>query len=652
MANGSIQYEYKKALFAKDAPKIKLSWEATSRSVKDNTTTISWIYQLYLVQATKLTTKSIITFDGQQYTDTHEQQSFAAGWNTLKTGTTIIQHNPDGAKSFSYSFQENYDAVKPSASGTGSLDAIPRAAVINSATEFNDEQNPTITYTNSYGEQVDKLTLAIFVANELVGVRENLPRTGTSYTFELNDTERGRLRSAIPNTSFSTAKFQLATTVGDTALTTSITQDVNITNGSPTINPVIEDINATTVALTGNKNVMVRYASNAQITYNAQAKKSAYITTRWYQCGSNQKYIDDREQDTVIIEGVESNTFFLRVYDSRNNSVAAAPTKTLIPYVKLTANVKNSTISAAGNIDITVSGKYFNGSFGAKNNSMEIEYAVKLGDTFITNPSGSGWQPLGTVSPTMDGDDYTYTFTISGLNYTKSYELLVNVIDEVSPTLTVAKTLVAQPIFDWDRDDFRHHTDVIMTDNKTIRGRQSDGADVQLMGVNGDNIVLGWGAYDNKKGDTLLCGNNIKLNMNEKLYINGREYGREKVLWSVSRGNQMGDGQVITLSESVYKQPNGIVLIFSGYDLANQGAQDVGWSTHFVPRKMPDYAGINEGQCFLLGYNSGFGLIGAKYLYIDDTTIKGHVSNTQYGTGASNIKFDNRQFCLRYVLGV
>ena len=41
----------------------------------------------------------------------------------------------------------------------------------------------------------------------------------------------------------------------------------------------------------------------------------------------------------------------------------------------------------------------------------------------------------------------------------------------------------------------------------------------------------------------------------------------------------------------------------------------------------------------------------AKYLYFTDTTITGHAGNTSSGTNSS-ISYNNKNYALRYVIGV
>jgi hypothetical protein len=118
-----------------------------------------------------------------------------------------------------------------------------------------------------------------------------------------------------------------------------------------------------------------------------------------------------------------------------------------------------------------------------------------------------------------------------------------------------------------------------------------------------------------------------------------------KVLWS--GGMYMQASHTITLSEAVSKQPTGIELVFSRYE--NGTVFDYDFSHHFVSKK--SVAMHNDtGHSFVMS-DANFKYIGAKYLIITDTVISGDVANTASAT-ASGITFNNKNWVLRYVIGV
>lgn len=136
--------------------------------------------------------------------------------------------------------------------------------------------------------------------------------------------------------------------------------------------------------------------------------------------------------------------------------------------------------------------------------------------------------------------------------------------------------------------------------------------------------------------------------------IGGRKYGENQILWSGA--SHMNANQTVTLSGNVSDQPNGIVLVFSGYDNSSATAKDVSINTFFVSKKDIELFPYAEkdgtgGHTFILGINAGFSGMAAKYLYFTDNMIYGHEGNTS-ASANSGITFDNSKYVLRYVIGV
>lgn len=103
-----------------------------------------------------------------------------------------------------------------------------------------------------------------------------------------------------------------------------------------------------------------------------------------------------------------------------------------------------------------------------------------------------------------------------------------------------------------------------------------------------------------------------------------------------------------TLSQSVTSQPHGIVLVFSNY--SNSSAQNTRFHCFFVPKQtVASYGG--SGHQFNM-FSTNFSQVCGKYLYISNTSIKGHDDNIKTGTGSSGIKYANNTFVLRTVIGV
>lgn len=135
----------------------------------------------------------------------------------------------------------------------------------------------------------------------------------------------------------------------------------------------------------------------------------------------------------------------------------------------------------------------------------------------------------------------------------------------------------------------------------------------------------------------------------KNLFVSGRDIFENKVLWSGAYF--MTAAHTAILSEAVSKQPNGIVLIFGAYE----GGEPKDWRfQHFyVPKKhVAQFSGTGSMFTMVAGAFSKFQYFAGKYLYISDTSIKGHDNNMGSGTGESGVKYDNSQIVLRYVIGV
>ena len=115
-------------------------------------------------------------------------------------------------------------------------------------------------------------------------------------------------------------------------------------------------------------------------------------------------------------------------------------------------SVSNPT--ASGECTVTVSGNYFNGSFGATDNTLTVQYRIYDWD----------WQYM---TATFDGSTYTATAHITGLDYTQLYWFEARAIDKLAEVWTERKYVKATPIFDWGSNDFHFHFPV--TSSSSIR---------------------------------------------------------------------------------------------------------------------------------------------------------------------------------------
>jgi hypothetical protein len=440
---GVITYEYKKALFAKDAPKIRLIWEKESHSITGNYTTIKWIYELYVVTDVTLTTRYTITIDGVEYKRSYENTFFHAGWNTLEVETQDIQHNADGTKTLAYSFEETYDAVHPTASGLDTVDPIPRPATILTAPNFNDDADPTITYSNPSG----LTNLEACIANDIgtviyVPYREIDPEE-TSYTFELTDEERQTLLEAAEGNTLS-VRFYIKSVAGGGTHYRFLKREMAVSKASPTfVDPEAYDTNSKTTRLTGDSSVIIPGFSNIYYYTGATPQKESTITSQRVKCGSQ---VLHGEEGTFT--AVESNEVEISATDNRGNTGYHTIHLTLIPYFKVTCN-QSVKLNENGTADLVITGNYFDGSFGDEDNTLTVQIRHR--------EDGGEWEDWATLDPLISeisDDTYTLTATISGYDPSGTHEFQSCAFDRLYKAYSSEDSIVLKPIFDWSRHDF------------------------------------------------------------------------------------------------------------------------------------------------------------------------------------------------------
>lgn len=124
---------------------LKFSWWEAGQSISGNSTTVSWKLELIAGSdgyiASTASKAWAVTVNGKSYSGTNTVGISNNSTKTLASGSTLIAHNADGSKTFSYSFSQEFGITfagssigTKSGSGSGTLDTIPRASSIASAT--------------------------------------------------------------------------------------------------------------------------------------------------------------------------------------------------------------------------------------------------------------------------------------------------------------------------------------------------------------------------------------------------------------------------------------------------------------------------------------------------------------------------------------
>lgn len=355
---------------------------------------------------------------------------------TLASGTVNgISHNNDGKKTInvSGSFTDpTGDLGSATASGTFKLKDIPRGATVTSAPDFNDEENPTIQYSNPAGTLVTSIQGCISVDNSTDTVPyRDLEITGSSYTFNLTTAERNALRNATPNSNTITVYFRLKTVLGNDTFYTSVSKTMSIVNANPVFNDfTFDDINPTTLALTGNSKYNINGYSTIQATISTLNKAIAQkgATMSFYKLvigdkSENVNYSDD-SQVVVNIANAPIGTYQVYATDSRGNStVVSKVSSNEITYEPIYIDRNRSEVyrgngGISGDGYLKYQGTIANVNFGATTNSItNATYEFKKTDS-------QTWI-LGTtdITPTITNNDFSFNDIVRSNNQDYKFDL-------------------------------------------------------------------------------------------------------------------------------------------------------------------------------------------------------------------------------------
>lgn len=427
---------------------ITFNWSLASQSIENNTSTINWSF-VGSGSATSWynTRNGYVNIDGaRRWTQASDVQ--LRNGTTMASGTLTITHNADGKRSFSADGGAtiyNYGTYQ-TGSGSWELPQIPRAATLTTAPNFTDEGNPTITYSNPAGSAVSSLKACIADINgqSLYTEYRDIPIDGTAYTFNLTEQERENLRWASINSPNLAVKFYVTTVIGGNTYYSTLDKIVNIVNANPTIEASAIDVGTASTLLTGDNKTIIKGHNYISVSQTATSYKGSSIKKQTISCGG--QVIEGASGSLV---NVDSGDITFSATDSRGFTTTKTINLKVIDYIKLTCNLTASLPNALGEMTFNVKGNYFNGSFGATNNTLQVFYRIKKEDEAY-----SDWIEL----PTEDG--YNITARLTGLDYKAKYTLQAKAKDKVLEVLSAERVIKAIPVFDWSKNDFKFKVDV------------------------------------------------------------------------------------------------------------------------------------------------------------------------------------------------
>lgn len=505
-----------------------LSITEQSQSNAANSTTLAYSLTLYSgnTRFSGYTIGYRIKVDGVQidYHDNTGNQT-SIGRNEAKlvaSGTTTVLHNDDGTKTISaevelWTDSGAYLPVYISGSGQVALTQILRESTI-SATDANigavsmiAVNRKSAAYTHSIRYTFGGLSGYITADGGVSASEVKLSSTYIGWTLPES------FYAQIPNAKSAKCTLTCKTYSGSTqigsAKTCTLTCVAAESVCAPQITASVAASDAITATLTGSNTKLIRYCSDALCTISATVRNSATL---------KQKRIAGQVVDgtTRTIKAIEADAVTFDATDSRGYSTAVTVPVDLVPYVKLTCRASTVRETPTGDkVMLYISGSWYNGSFGAADNTLTLKYKVD---------GASAWTA---VTPTLTGNTYSAQLELTGVSYNATHTLSVLAADKLS-TVQLSDTIKrGVPVFDWGEEDFEFHVPVSFQGKTLSEILSLDGDEISgILPITkgGTGAKTQAGALANLKalplaGGTMDAGSKITHPGNSSAWAGGRD---------------------------------------------------------------------------------------------------------------------------------
>ena len=546
---------------------LNFSWTLVSQSYENNTSTISWSLKgAGNAQSSWYNAGNFkVVINGTTAYSSSTRIKLYNG-TTVASGTFTITHGSDGTKTFTASAEAGIYTVAVNCSGSGSwsLPTISRAATITQAPNFTDEQNPTITYSNSAGNAVTSLQACISLTGSTADIPyRNIDKTGTQYTFNLTTAERNTLRAASPNSNTLNVIFYVKTVINGSTYYSTLNRTMTIVNAAPTISGVsYADTNATTTAITGDNQKIIQNNSTVSFTFaSLAALKSATLSKIEITVNAvkvttalSGSSVSSRTISYGTINSSSNLAASITLTDSRGNTSSTSININMLAWSLPTAIIscarKNNFYSET---DLTVNADY--AALGGAN-TITIQYQ--------TRQQGSGsWSALQSLQ-----DDVQVTIT---LDNTKAWDIRVIVTDRLGSSTYTVSIDKGIPIVYFDRlnrsigfncfpkNESSVESEGLVLDDIVYIGSQTL-FDYKYLNTIGYQAVLG--AYDYKLIDGLFAGVSIPqgytraYRLTAQVSTNGSNYAKVKLNNIESNGACSWSGQTMRalISTRIFKE--------------------------------------------------------------------------------------------------
>lgn len=439
-----------------------MRWWLVQQDVPNNRSLISWEIGVQgTAGATAYWYSNAVRIDSGYLDGQHVQGSITfsnitlagAALKPLRSGSVWVGHNADGAKSFGASVSGwLYANGSRSASGSWSLPTIPRNSQVSTNDSGAYDLGTPLTIRTNRKSTSFSHTITIRLNNSSGTVLQTFNSVGDSVIWTPTEAQITTMQNAIPTSNRLTLHINQYN--NQVAANSSVSLYTYLRDANPTFDDfTFEDTDATTVAITGNDQVLVKGKSVLGVTVPSAEKMVAIkgASEDYYSVSfdgiSNQVDYDTGDVSTSFssVATTGTRTILVTAFDSRANATRVS--KDVIVY-DYTAPTISTTLTRENNFDedttIHIEGTYTPLVIsGVAKNSLQtgtLQYRYK--------EDGGSFGSWVTVTFTPNTTDGTFSVTdfVVALDNTKKYVFEFHIDDEFGTVTTTNSVDVGTPI--------------------------------------------------------------------------------------------------------------------------------------------------------------------------------------------------------------
>ena len=420
-------------------PRIMIDWKVLEQDIAGNRSKVEAISYMDVAGTISYSGRNTvnITIDSSRTSKTAKSSSSGAWKRELNRHTAWVNHSSDGTRSITIASSYNVNISwlgqwisNISAGATVTLNSIPRASTINSASIPYHLQAPKgVASANSISISLSKKYsgythyIKLEHGNTFIGEWNN---QSNPTSLVLNTTHVDRMFKALPNSTSGTFKLTVTTKNGSSNIGSA---SVNITANLHSNSGPYFTSNTIGIAGSGTDKswgVYIQSISKASIASSASAGlgatlRSISISQGSSVVGSSTGAKVSATSPTLTASG--SVAFKYTVIDSRGNKTEETKTISVLPYVNPSVNTfsaqRNATTSTTANIS-------YNVSYSPVNGKNKLTIVSKYTGTASGTPVNKTFSGTGTARAT-DSSSYSVT----NLNKFGNFDFSITITDSL-----------------------------------------------------------------------------------------------------------------------------------------------------------------------------------------------------------------------------